>query len=360
MKRWLVWLLAAALLLSGCSAWQGGSYHSTTPHQEKENQSAGDIVAVSSYSALYRVLVNMIHNGTTSGLISVKNYNQLVVAKDMVTAVQRAKQVDPIAVYAVKDIQFDLGTNAGQPAIAVNISYYHDRGDLEKIHHLENAKQAEQVIAEALNQCESGIVLHIDEFDGSDLGRWVEDYSDANPHLVMEKPRVSVNLYPKTGEERIVELKFSYQNSREALRSMQGQVQNRIQHLIADAKGEPSQQEQYLLVQQLLTQNLTNVSSSITPAYSLLMHGVGDSGAISKLFAAICKQVDLTCITVTGTWEGKPRYWNIVSLGGVHFHVDVLGSTGTDMLILKTDDQMVGYVWDYSAYPACSGVPGTG
>ncbi len=358
MKKWIVWILAVCLLLSGCSAWLDGSYYSTTPHQEKGNQAAGDMVAVSSYSALYRVLVNMVHSGTTGGLISVKNYNQLVVAKDMSTAVQRVRQSDPIGAYAVKEIQFDLGTNAGQPAIAVNISYYHDRGELEKIHHLENTRQAEQVIAEALHNCESGIVLHIKEFDNTDMGQWVEDYSDANLDWVMEKPRVAVSLYPKTGEERVVELKFSYQNSRETLRSMQGQVQNRIQHLITDAKREQNQQDRYLLVQQLLTQDITSIRSSITPAYSLLIHGVGDSGAVSKLFTAVCKQLDLTCITVTGTWEGNPRHWNIISLGGAYFHVDVLRSMGTDALVLETDDKMTGYVWDYSAYPICSGVPG--
>lgn len=358
MRKWIAWMLACCLLLSGCSAWLDGSYYSTTPHQEKENQSAGDMVAVSSYSALYRVLVDMIHSGTTNGLISVRNYNQLVVAMDMSTAVQRVRQTDPIAAYAVKNIQFDLGTNAGQPAIAVNISYFHDRAELGKIHHLENTRQAEQVIAQALDNCESGIVLRIKEFEGEDLGRWVEDYSDANPHLVMEKPRVAVSLYPNSGEDRVVELKFSYQNSRETLRSMQGQVQNRIQHLITDAKREQTQQDKYLLVQQLMTQDMIGFGSSITPAYSLLIHGVGDSGAVSKLFTAICKQLDLNCITVTGTWEGNSRYWNIVSLGGAYFHVDVLRCIGTDMLAFETDDMMTGYVWDYSAYPTCSGVPG--
>ncbi len=360
MKKWIALALSACLLLSGCSAWMDGSYHSTTPHQEKENQSAGDMVAVSSYSALYRELIKLIHSGATNGLFSVRNYNQLVVARDMTTVVQRARYVDPIGAYAVKDIDFDLGTNAGQPAIAVRISYNHDRAELGKIKHLENAKQAEQVIAEALNNCESGIVLRIKEYDGVDLGRWAEDYSDANPDRVMEKPRVAVSLYPNTGEDRVVELKFSYQNSRETLRSMQGQVQNRIQHLITDAKQEQTQQEKYALVQKMIAQDIIGFSSSITPAYSLLIHGVGDSGAISKLFAAICRQLDLTCITVTGTWEGNPRHWNIVSLGGAYFHVDVLRSVGTEMLTLKTDDQMDGYVWDYSAYPACTGVPGTG
>ena len=83
MKRCLLWVMACCLLLSGCSTWLDGSYVSTVPHEEHNTQMESQLQAVSSYSGLYRVLKSMIRSGKASGLISVENYNQLVVARDV-------------------------------------------------------------------------------------------------------------------------------------------------------------------------------------------------------------------------------------------------------------------------------------
>lgn len=359
MKRFSAMLLIVCMLLSGCSTWLDGNYHSIKPHEEKENNSDSDIVAVSSYAALCRALTGMVHNGTVNGLISVKNYNQLVVARDMRHAIEHVKVNDPIVAYAVEKMEFELGTNAGQPAIAVSISYYHDRTELQKIRHLQDMIQAEEAIGEALDNCDSGIVLYIEEFQNQDYVQWVEDYSSLSVDRVMEKPQVAVNLYPETGVARVVELKFTYQNSRDALRSMLEQVKSRLYRIVADAKNKDTQLEMYKSVFAALPRELASTDTSITPAYSLLVHGVGDSKALANVYAAICSQLNLNCITVTGTYQGQPRNWNILQVDGAYFHVDLLRSMKDGVLRTMTDSQMNGYVWDYSTYPACSGIPET-
>ena len=37
--------------------------------------------------------------------------------------------------------------------------------------------------------------------------------------------------------------------------------------------------------------------------------------------------------------------------GGQYYHVDLLRSADSSRLTPLTDDEMEGYVWDYSAYP---------
>lgn len=357
MKRFSVMLLVLCMLLCGCSTWLDGSYYSIKPHEEKQEDSDSDIVAVSSYSALYRALTGMVHNGTTNGVISVKNYNQLVVARDMLYAIDRVKTTDPIGAYAVEDMEFELGTNAGQPAIAVSISYYHDRTELQKIHRLTDMTQAEETIGKALDACDSGIVLYVEDYQELDCVQWVEDYSGLHMDRVMEMPQVAVNVYPETGTSRVLELKFTYQNSRESLRTMQEQVEGILSQVVADAGTRETEREMYKAALAALPGELTGRDTSITPAYSLLLHGVGDSKAIAGVYSAVCNRLELNCITVTGTYQGQPRSWNILQIGGAYFHADLLRSLGEGSLRTMTDDQMTGYVWDYSAYPVCSGVP---
>lgn len=359
MKRFGAILLIACMLLSGCSTWLDGSYYSIKPHEEKQEDSDSDIVAVSSYSALCRALTGMVHNGTTNGVISVKNYNQLVVARDMLYAIEHVKTSDPIGAYAVEEMEFELGTNAGQPAIGVDISYYHDRTELQKIHHLADMDQAVQTIGKALDSCDSGIVLYVETFRELDCVQWVEDYSNLHGDRVMEMPQVAVNVYPETGVSRVLELKFTYQNSRESLRSMQEQVEGILNEVVTDAKTKDTEREKYTAVLAALPGELTSTDTSITPAYSLLLHGVGDSKALASVYSAVCNRLELNCITVTGTYQGQPRSWNILQIDGAYFHVDLLRSLGEGEIRTMTDSQMTGYVWDYSAYPVCSGVPET-
>ena len=359
MKRYLALWLAVCLLLSGCSAWRDGSYVSTVPHQEQSGPAESQLQAVSSYTGLYRALKSMVRNGRESGLLSIANYNQLVIARDMRMAVQSIKNTDPFGVYAVESITFEIGTNAGKPAISVDIQYMHGRAELKSIRTVNKMAIAENAIAEALDNCSSGLVLHIEQYEERDFIQWVDDYVDQNPEKVLEVPQVTVNLYPQTGEERLLELKFTYQNSRETLRTMQEQVSERFAEMIRRIRQPEADRDKYMAVYTYLAELFQEyqVETSITPAYSLLLHGVGDSSAFATVYSAACRKHGLENIVVTGTRDGAPWSWNIVCIDDVYYHVDLLRSIQEGNFREYIDGEMTGYVWDYSAYPPCGVVP---
>lgn len=343
MKKWIVWVLACCLLLSGCSTWLEGSYHSVTPHQEKENDSGDEILAVSSYNALCRTLAGMVEKGTLNAVISVKNYNQLVLARDMRNAIDNLKKTDPVGAYAVENIEFDLGTNAGQPAMAVNITYYADRMEPQKIQYLEDMSQAEQIIGIALSNCETSVALHVKQFESRDFVQWVKTFSDAHPLEVMERPEVVYNIYPEDGAERVLELKFTYQNSRESLRFMQEQVKKKAEEVLGALASAENTREKYRALYDALAESFTGDDASNTPAYSLLVRGAADSEGVSKVFAALCARAELDCALVSGTRQGEPWHWNKVTINGASYHLDVLRCLQEGSFRLLTESQMAGY-----------------
>ena len=62
-------------------------------------------------------------------------------------------------------------------------------------------------------------------------------------------------------------------------------------------------------------------------------------------------------MTVTGTRDGEPWTWNILLDGEEYRHVDLLRCSESGKYREQTDEEMDGYVWDYSAYPVCGGTP---
>lgn len=355
MKRNIAILLTVCLLLSGCSAWQDGSYHSVKPHQNQVNQGQSGNAAVSSYTALHRTLLDMVHSGKKSGIISVANYNQLVVARDMALVVQEVMQKDPIGAYAVEDIRFELGTNSGEPAIALEITYLHDYADIKKMQTVDTMEDAKEAITKALNSCESGIVLYIQQYEQTDMVQWVDDYGDAYAEMLMEQPQVTENLYPEEGSSRIMVLKFSYQNSRETLREMQTQVGKAVDTAVKAARQEPDPALRFGALYDHLMGLFEEFQqeTSMTPAYSLLIHGVGDCHAFATVYGAFCRRTGLECMVVTGTRNGEPWSWNIVKSGEMYYHLDLPASRAAGEFRLLADADMSGYVWDYALYPPC-------
>lgn len=353
MKHRIAALLAAVcLVLSGCN-WMDGSYVSVMPHQEQMSGSLSGTVSASNYLQLRTELQEMVDSGTESAVINVAEYDQEQVEKGMQTAVNYLTVLYPLGAYAVEKIDYEIGISGGQPAVSVNISYIHGRSEIRKIRTVQDMEEAEEVIAEELEVCSEGVVLLVKQYEKTDLVQLVEDYAEENPDIVMETPQVAEGLYPDTGTSRVVELKFAYQTSRDSLRQMQTQVAP----LFASAKqyvsGDGADSQKYAQLYGFLMERYDyTIETSITPAYSLLRHGVGDSKAFAMVYAAMCRQAGLECRIVSGTRSGEAWYWNLICQDGVYYHVDLLQSSAAGQFQKLTDGQMHGYVWDYSAYPA--------
>ena len=352
MKRYLCLILILGCVLSGCS-WMDGSYYSVKAHEQQQFGVQTGVKSASNYLELRTVLEELVEAGQESGVINVTEYDQEKLEKGVDTAANHIRGWFPLGVYAVDDISCEIGTSGGQPAVSVSISYIHGRSEIRQIQEVTTMEEAEAAIAEALAACSDGIVLLIDEYADRDFVQMVEDYAQDNPDVVMETPEVAVGLYPDAGWSRVVELKFTYQTSRDVLRQMQTQVQRTFKSASLYINSDSSDARQYSqLYTFLMERSDYQIETSITPAYSLLSYGVGDSKAFACVYAAMCRQAGLECRVVSGTRDGEAWYWNQVLDGGRYFHVDLLRSYETGYFQKLTDADMQGYVWNYGAYPS--------
>lgn len=345
-------LLAVSLLLTGCS-WLDGYYVHVTDHREQSGSIQIEAVSAADYTQLYGVLEEMIASGTESGMINVSEYDQEIVKSSMDIAVRHAEKLYPIGAYAVEKISYEIGDNSGRPTIAVNIDYRRSRTEIQRIRSVPTMEDAQNIVKEALEDCDSGVVMRISAYKETDFSQVVQDYARSYPEQVMETPQVAAAIYG-TGNDRVVELTFTYQTSRDSLRSMKLQVQPVFESATLYVSGEGADSQKYAQLYAFLMERYDyTLETSITPAYSLLRHGVGDSRAFATVYAAMCRMAGLECLTVTGTHNGSPRTWNIVLDNGNYFHVDLLRCNEIGGFREFTDGEMSGYVWDYSTYPEC-------
>lgn len=352
MKRIVPILLMLSLLLSGCG-WMDGSYVSVVLHQEQQQFGQAEVMIASKYQDLVAALEEMISSGAESGVINVANYPSDLVEGSMEVAVDHVRVSYPLGAYAVEEITYEIGSNSGISAVAVTISYRHSRAELQKVRRLSSLEDADSVVANALKGYDTSVVLLVENYSVVDFTQLVQDYAEGHPETVMETPQVTVGVYG-AGKTRVVELTFTYQTGRDSLRQMQSQVKPVFDAASLYVSGDSSDYQKYSQLYAFLMERFDyKLETSITPSYSLLRHGVGDSRAFAMVYAAMCRGAGLECEIVTGTRSGEPWTWNIVMDNGNYFHVDLLRCSELGEYRELSDDEMKGYVWDYSAYPEC-------
>lgn len=352
MKKYLAMLLAVSLLLSGCG-FAGKKYVSVQPHREQKQNNRNEAATAANSLDLIRVLETMILDGTENGIIYLTEYPAANVLGGMEVAAGYAMTVYPLGAYVVENIDYEVGTTGGVPAMAVNISYRYSDAHIRQIRDIVQMDEARALVAAALEDCDTRLVMRAEMYFETDFQQMVRDYALTYPERVMEIPVVTEGIYGN-GPGRVVELTFTYQNGRDALRQMQAQVEPVFEAAELYVAGNAGQRQKYSQLYAFLMERFDyKMETSITPAYSLLHHGVGDSRAFATVYAAMCRRAGLECMVVTGTRAGEPWVWNIIRLGDTYQHVDLHSCNLQGWFQERADGEMEGYVWDYSAYPEC-------
>ena len=349
-------LLAMSLLLGGCG-WLNGSFVSVTPHEAPKQVSHSGTITAANYKEFVAALKQLVSTGTEVAAIHVSEYPAKALETGVKRAVFEVKHNDPIGSYAVEEIQYEIGSSSGLPAVSITVAYRHNATELQGIRRALGVTQAQTAAAAALESYQPGIVLLVSQYEDTDFSQFVQDYASEHPETIMEVPQVTQAMYG-TGESRVVELIFSYQTSRDALRRMQAQVKPVFESAVLYVSGDGDEYQKFSQLYAFLMERFDyKQETSITPAYSLLRHGIGDSRAFAQVYAAMCRDAGLTCMSVTGTRNGEPWTWNIIRDGEEFYHVDLLRCSVDGKYRERTDEEMEGYVWDYSEYPACVGAP---
>jgi len=350
MKKIIIPILLLVCLLSGCT-WLDGEYHSVKPHESEGTKLSDDAVTVAGYGELRDALVAMVTSGKQQSTFYITGFDLDMVDQYMGKAISHVFNNSAVGAYAVEKIEYEGGNSGGVPAIAVNVSYIHGRQEILRIKSTIDMDGVKAVIAAALKNCDTSTVIKVREYEELDVEVFVQEHVNANPHMCMELPQVTTSIYPDHGEERVLEISFTYQTSRDTLRVMQNTVTPIFSAAELYVQSSDSESQKYEQLYAFLMERFDyTIETSITPAYSLLRYGVGDSKAFAMVYSIMCQKADLDCQVVSGTKNGEAYFWNLIRYEDTDYHVDLLASNAANGFTVMLPEEMTGYVWDYQAY----------
>ena len=355
-QKTLCLILLACLLLTGCTM-PSSTIVSVEPHRESRHTVQDTSPSAATYDELCQALEAIVSTGTESATIRMPDYPSQSIETSLQQACRYITLEYPIGAYAVDEIHYEIGTSLGKPAAAVTVRYHHGRSEIQRIRIVLTEEEARKAVTDALARFDQSVVILKPQQTLQDVTKLVQTYARDNPQKIMEVPQVTETLYGH-GAQRVAELIFTYQTDRDSLRRMQTQVKPVFDAAVLYVSGDDADRQKHAQLYSFLMERFDyKLETSITPAYSLLRHGVGDSRAFATVYAAMCRAAGLSCQVITGTRNGEPRTWNIIELDGYCYHVDLLRCSELGGFQTFTDGQMQGYVWDFSSYPACTGQP---
>lgn len=352
MKRVIAWIYVCLLsigLLSGCGS--AKPYVSVTPHAEQPEQPVMDSVEVSSFTQLKQTLSDVVATGAQECIIYLKDLEEQVAVFYLDAAIRQIISNDPMGAYAVNEINYEMGTNAGRAAVAVNIAYKHGRGEILRIKTAPDMEQVSQIISTALINRSELVAVLVQQFEQTDINDIVDKCAADNPDTVMEVPEVSVSTFPASGAERVLEITFTYQTHRDQQQQMMQEVAPVFTSAELYVKGDASNSRKAEQLYSFLMERFDyRIDSSTTPTYSLLQDGMGDSRAFACVYAQMCRTAGINCWAIKGEYQGTERWWNGFLMDDGYYYVDLLRCYQQGTYTILTDRQMHGYTWDRQFY----------
>lgn len=352
-KKLCVLLLMLVVLLTGCRGWINEPFVSVTPHVQEYVQPDQPVAEVATnYDGLYALLLRLIEDGTTQATVDVSEYTGSL-ERELQRAITRVRREDPLAAYTVTGITTQTAEVGVRHIVTMKIQYIQNLEIIREMKRVWGPAGVASQVETALKTAESRILLEVNGYQEQELEEVVRAYYMEHLDEVMELPRLTVAVYPDKGNERIMQIDFTYTHDRQTLVAMTDEVQTMLTSAALYIRGQETELARAERLGAFLRPMLTQSGSTTTPVYSLFHDGIADSDSLAHVFWLLCRDNGLSCQVVTGTKDGEDYCWNILMLDGVYCHVDLMESWLVDDLMPRYDEEMERYTWDGENYPAC-------
>ena len=273
---------------------------------------------------------------------------------------------DPLGAYAVDRIKPEFVRIATYYEATVSIDYRRTAEQVASVNTVAGSGAIRGELRDALTSFVPETAFRVNYFDqaqGDDyIPRLIRQAYYDSPAAALGLPEAVVNLYPESGQQRVVEVLFTYPEEPELLREKSQALTSAAQVLVDPYRTGLRDSALIPVLYRALREHtglgeaqdapLPAPSVSGSTAYAALVEAQADSEGLALAYKLLCDLAGVECTVVDGTLEGVPRFWTIVTVEqNVHRHVDPSRAEG----LLLTDTQMSesGFVWDTQEYPSC-------
>ncbi len=365
MKRILCAILAgvALLALSGCRSAFERDYYYEAPYSGDIGTRSDRAVEIRNYSMLKTALTTMITNHTEKGEFRFSSYNGNL-SEDLSAVCFEIKSEHPLGAYAVESLSYDTSYVVSYYVANIFISYKRTAEELNSIVYASTVADFDEAVCEAVDSAAPKLVIRCFSPGVNEpyIHRLVQQYYYNNPVAVLTEPEVEVTSYPADGANSIYNIQYRYDMDLQRRETMSQALAEKVKAAaeeLTEAEAPQLALEAAVRLSERCAGGRPSAAYADT-AYGAMMYGNADSKGLALAYRALCAELGVECIVVEGafgTMGTESHFWNIIELGGDHYHVDVSAMDADPAgAFLQSDDALWGrYIWETPDYPVCAG-----
>lgn len=352
MRRMLAALLAAlTLMLCGCSRLFEKEYVSAREYEDPETTENTETQEIHDYAALLRLLNAMVANFETHQSLIFTNYDGII-ADDLSKACWELRSNTALGSFCVQDIEYTTEQVVAYCEAEVTVSYKRSEEEVKGLTSVQTRSAMAQCIADALSDQKTkfAILMNTNALTENDVAELVHQTCLDHPAIAVEIPTADVTMYTGETSQRIFEIVLHSSLTKEESLARRETLQKAVEGLLSEIDADAS--DSALQAAALVAQRCTLGGEQGGTAYDALVTGNTDGQGLAMAYCAVCDALGTDCLVVNGQLDGAAHVWNIVSLEGNRYNLDLAGFSGT--LWLQPDRDIWGrYWWNVDRYPSC-------
>lgn len=365
MKRTLCLLLCLgmALTMSGCAVLFDTEYSVTEPYAAEmvfvENTEDAAVGSISNYASLKRAIEYLVSQHAESAELQFQNYDGSI-SQDISAACWEVKSSSAIGAFAVDYMSYDLSRIVSVYQAELHITYKRSADQMSALETVPNFTAFTDKLDQAIRENRTYLVLEtgIASITADIVREKVQEAYYADPLACPVMPAAEVAIFPESGVSRIFEITLSYGADGQTLAAMGEALRAAVDEMVLQTAPEGWTEETFLprdraeVLYEHIRENCPLDEAGGATAWDALVDGGADSEGLAMAYMAGCQALGLECTVILGRLDGEDHVWNLVTIGGMTYHVDV-----TSGAVFLADDEMLlsaGYWWDTSLYPVCA------
>jgi len=361
MKRITICFFFLAAVLCGCGNLRDTSYVVVRPHNEDYGVAVdSNILTVSSYLSLKNALLNAVQDYASEIVIRAESYTGNL-GEDLNQAVYEVTKMSPLGAYAVNNMTYDYSRIVSYYEINVNITYKRTEDEIRQIVYVTDLDAIHEKLEEAMRGYDSRLILRVGDYHAFDLAGEVAAIFAEHPEFALELPETSVELYPESGTQRILDVKFTYMHTQEELQNYQAQIEDKASIIVTLYGMSNSQLTNARRIYQRLGREAALDRQDETRTvnngmFGALLEGHASSYGYAQAYILLLQQCGIRSRLVEGQKNGAMHFWCLVELEEGTFYVDpslAAEEGGTDWFLLGSRelDARNYYIPDDGEYP---------
>lgn len=359
MRKWLLSGLALVLMLAlcGCEGAFDQDYLSLAPHDEQFSlDEDSDALTAENYLGLKNAILSFVEHHTDYGVIRIYHYDGEV-ESDLADAAYEVAKSDPLGAYAVDYMTHDCTLIVSYYEIHIYITYARTQEEIDAVVRVNSISALREAVEQALRSGAQACTLRVSSYYEQDFAALLYSCYQDDPRDFVELPEIVVELYPSAGVQRIVHLQFRYAAGAAERTAGRAALEQELARLTDGLMSIPGDARRFALLTERLLETLGGAEIDESAIlYDTLCCGKVNAESLALTLRILCEETGLSCRTVEGRRNNVAYTWNIVSIGGEYYHVDLLRdqSAGASRVQLYGNREMeLEYSWDQNLYPAC-------